>query len=141
MMLLNNTLCINLAMFILASSIANNNIELQGIGLTLVFFLGFYSVGCSAASMDRRAEITDINLPPWRRRVLFIYQGNPFRRKTVFFQTTLVIATPTALVLFLVPPSNFVGALALSVYIVIVFVLTVVCDIRTRRKIPKKKQQ
>jgi len=77
--------------------------------LILVFFCIYYNAGRTTAQFkDRRRELSTIGLPDWKRRVLFLNQPNPFYKKTIIFQSTLVIFTPIVVALSLFAPFSIV---------------------------------
>ena len=102
--------------------------------LFIVVVVGLYSIGCSAADMDRRAQIAGAELTLWGKRLLFLGQPNPFRCKTIIFQKLLVITSPVVLVVGLVLPYPF-NSFVMHGHIIIMFILTWTYDVRWRRKL------
>ena len=103
------------------------------IGITLFIVIIFYSIGCSAANMDRRAGIASVKLPTWCRRILFFNQKNPFRKRTVFFQTYVVLGLLIVFGSLLFGLDNDIISAIRRWYPRILLILIVVCDIRHRR--------
>ena len=103
------------------------------IGIALFITIIFYSLGCSAANEDRRVGIATARLPTWSRRILFFNQPNPFRKRTVFFQTYAVLGLLFIFVLNVLFGSR-VSTIA-SWYPIGFLILMVVCDLRRRRAV------
>jgi len=116
------------------SAIHDDIVLLQEFSYFFLCFWGFYWVGNTAADTDRRTEITDATLPLWKRRILFLGQSNPFRRKTILFQTALVIGTPVVIVMWLIAPFTTMSVGVAGAWIIGILILAVICDIRIRRK-------
>jgi len=65
----------------------------------------YYKAGHTTAEFkDRRRKLSSIDLTDWEKRVLFLNQPNPFYKKTIIFQSTLVLSTPIVVALSLVAP-------------------------------------
>ena len=92
-----------------------------------------YSIGNKAADEDRRAEVTDTDLSFWKRRILFLGQTNPFRRKTVIFQTTLVIGMVVLAVTWLIAPYTTVSIGVALVWMAGAVIMMPICNIRIWR--------
>ena len=102
------------------------------IGISIFIIIIFYSLGYSAANMDRRAGIASTKLPIWCRRILFLNQNNPFRKRTVFFQAYVILG------LLIGFGSLWLGLIDVTIvivrwYLIILLILLVVCDLRRRR--------
>ena len=111
-----------------------SNIVPVGFALFLLMFWGFYWLGNLAATMDREAEITNTTLPLWKRRILFFGQPNPFREKTNIFQTFVVTTGLLVFAIFIIVPETAIGGISMIAWLVAALILSVICDIRLRRK-------
>jgi len=101
---------------------------------SLVVFWMFYRVGRVVAEIDRYTEITNITLPLWLRRTLFLGQPNPFRRKTVVFQAILVLVFVAVFAIALSSLDAIASYIALGVCTLGMFLLVVVCDLKIDMK-------
>ena len=101
---------------------------------SLAVFGMFYRAGNGAAEVDRYTEITNITLPLLLRRILFLGQPNPFRRKTVVFQAILVLSLTVALVIALIFPGTIASYTALWVLIFGSFIQSIACDLKIDMK-------
>lgn len=66
----------------------DNNFMIE-IGLILLIYI--YSFGVTDA--DREVGLATIDLPLWAKRILFPNKPNPFRGKTIIFQTCWIISS------------------------------------------------
>ena len=103
--------------------------------LAILAFSSFmYFIGVCAAHTDRRAEITDINLDARYRALLFLNQQNPFRKKTIIYQKTLLISSSIAILLSLILSNIYLRAVIVLIHLLSLFIIALVFDIRLRRK-------
>jgi len=103
---------------------------------TLLIVLSFYLIGYSAASMDRRAGVATAKLPTWCRLILFFNQPNPFRKRTVFFQTYVVLGLLITFGdLFFGGSKNIVINIIIRWHTIGMLILIAICDIKLRRAI------
>jgi len=123
-----------LAIALLVFSVTRPGMVSSGIIYLPICAWLLYWGGRDAANENRRAEVTDTTLSLWKRRILFLGQPNPFRRKTVVFQTTLVIGTAILVVAWLIAPYTIVSLGATLVWIAAMPIMVFICEIRGRRK-------
>lgn len=105
------------------------------IGIILFMFIPFYLIGQSVANMDRQAGIATAKLPKWARRILFFRQPSPFRKRTIFFQTYVVLGLFTILVMVFIVTNATVITTTLRWYYRILLPLILICDLRLRRTV------
>ena len=119
---------------LVAFSITHTDVVAPEVAVFIFTFWSLYWVTSRAARTDRVSNITDATLPLWARRILFLGQPNPFRRKTVIYQTIFMSSSPIIFVIWLLFPNTLVNYATLATWIVAAVVLIPICDIRVRRR-------
>jgi len=105
------------------------------IGIILFMVMPFYLIGQSVANMDRKAGIATAKLPEWWKRILFFRQPNPFRKRTIFFQTYVVLGLFTIFGIIFIVTNTTVITTTLRWYYRGLLTLMLICDLRLRRAV------
>lgn len=101
--------------------------------MILFFFYLFYSSGHTTAEfVDRRRKLSNIDLPIKIRQILFLKQNNPFSKKTIIFQSILIIITPIVIIISLFVSNMRVLVINFMAYIMIMFILAFILGIQSQ---------
>ena len=120
--------------WLINATIPNNIANYENpLGIGAVLFIFFYTRSISVARVDREAGLANTNLPLWWRRILFLSRPNPFRKRTIIYQTILIVMTIITLGLNSMFPSTRIAYLSFGAYLIGMVLLMVVCDMRARK--------
>ena len=102
----------------------------------IVLFMCFYSYGSfPTEKRDKRRGLSDVYLPVWARRILFLGTKNPYRKKTIIWQTILVSNMLWTFVSMLFITEQGVRALFLGFHLLVMLFLAFVYDISFKSSI------
>jgi len=126
---------ISILAFVLFLWLVTSDISHRATGITYYLFImifGYYSFGFSTTEKrDKYVGKADTNLPTWARRILFLYKPNPFGKKTIIYQSILVITAPIILLVSLLMPEN-IAALTLTSHVIIMPIIGISLDVSAR---------
>jgi len=106
----------------------------MGFRIIIFTFIVFSLVSRICSLCDRECEITDMQLPLVWRLILFFGAPNPFRRKTVIFQSIVVIGGGIAALVTVFSSDFETVRMVQMIYLSTPIFLAAILGVRIRRK-------